>query len=212
MTPMPPTVFCNRCGFASIDDANFCQRCGATILDRSKVVAALQLPDMMPHYAGFWIRVVSSLLDTVVLVGALIPIRMLFGSAVTVIGVNAGFPIHKVMVTRRVVRIVLGFFLGWIYKAGMESSTYQGTLGKLVTHLKVTDTQEKRLTLGRASARYFSKYLSTLVLFMGYVMVAFDEKKRGLHDRIAGTFVVYRPKRPDITTNDNAHPVAPSAR
>ncbi|MGH9316538.1 MAG: RDD family protein, partial [Thermoanaerobaculia bacterium] len=43
---------------------------------------------------------------------------------------------------------------------------------------------------GRATGRHFSKILSTLILFIGFLMVAFSEKKQGLHDRIAETLVV----------------------
>ena len=82
--------------------------------------------------------------------------------------------------------------MGCAYRAGMESSVYQATLGKLAMQLKVTDLSGNRISFDRAIARYFSKYLSTLTLGVGYVMVAFDERKRALHDRIAGTLVQRR--------------------
>jgi uncharacterized RDD family membrane protein YckC len=74
----------------------------------------------------------------------------------------------------------------------MESSDYQATLGKLTVRLKVTDLEGRRLSFARATRRYFSKYLSAISLGVGYLMVAFDSEKQGLHDRVAGTRVQYR--------------------
>jgi hypothetical protein len=47
-------------------------------------------------------------------------------------------------------------------------------------------------SFGRAVGRHFAKYLSGLILYLGYVMVAFTSQKRGLHDYIAGTLVLRR--------------------
>jgi uncharacterized RDD family membrane protein YckC len=79
---------------------------------------------------------------------------------------------------------------GWLYFALMESSSKQGTLGKMALSIVVTDVNGNRITFGRATGRYFGKILSGLILYIGYIMVAFTEKKQGLHDMIAGTLVV----------------------
>ncbi|MGZ4164593.1 MAG: RDD family protein [Tumebacillaceae bacterium] len=83
----------------------------------------------------------------------------------------------------------LSFIVGWLYFAFMESSDKQGTFGKQVMKLKVTDTDGNRISFGRATGRYFSKYISALILCIGYLMAAFTEKKQALHDMIAGTLV-----------------------
>jgi uncharacterized RDD family membrane protein YckC len=44
--------------------------------------------------------------------------------------------------------------------------------------------------LVKATIRYFSKYISAIILFIGYIMAAFTEKKQALHDIIAGTLVL----------------------
>jgi uncharacterized RDD family membrane protein YckC len=56
--------------------------------------------------------------------------------------------------------------------------------------MKVTDLAGNRIFLLRATGRYFAKTISGLILFIGFIMVAFTEKKQGLHDMIAGTLVV----------------------
>lgn len=79
---------------------------------------------------------------------------------------------------------------GWMYYALMESSSYQGTLGKRALGLKVTDLGRARITFGSATIRYFSKILSALMLHIGFIMAAFTEKKQALHDIIASCLVI----------------------
>lgn len=74
----------------------------------------------------------------------------------------------------------------------MENSATQGTLGKLALGIKVTDLNGRRIGFGRATGRHFGKFISTLTLLIGYIMVAFTQKKQGLHDMMAGCLVVNR--------------------
>jgi uncharacterized RDD family membrane protein YckC len=83
------------------------------------------------------------------------------------------------------------FVLGWLYYASMESSAYQGTLGKMALGLIVTDMQGRRISFGRASGRFFAKLLTGLIpFFVGYIMAGFTEKKQALHDIIASCLVL----------------------
>ncbi|MFM9957093.1 MAG: RDD family protein [Phycisphaerales bacterium] len=77
----------------------------------------------------------------------------------------------------------------WIYASICESSVLMGTIGKRACGLRVTDLSGRRLGFGRASARYWSKVLST-PLFFGYFVAVFLGGRRGLHDVVAGTQVV----------------------
>lgn len=87
---------------------------------------------------------------------------------------------------------LLALSIGWIYFAAMESSPLQGTLGKLALRIKVTDLGGDRIGFGKATGRYFGKFLSALLLFAGFIMAAFTERKQGLHDKLAGCLVVNR--------------------
>ncbi len=58
--------------------------------------------------------------------------------------------------------------------------------------MKVIDEHGQRISFGRATGRYFAKILSTLILFIGFIMAGFDSKKQALHDKLATTFVVYK--------------------
>lgn len=77
-----------------------------------------------------------------------------------------------------------------LYYAAMESSRYQATIGKIVLGVKVVDHNNQRLEFPRALLRNVSKILSGFILGIGYLMIIFDDRKQGLHDKIADTFVV----------------------
>jgi uncharacterized RDD family membrane protein YckC len=87
------------------------------------------------------------------------------------------------------VTIVLLVFGSWLYEAFMESSSYQATLGKMILGMKVTDLSGNRISFGRATGRHFAKWISGMILCIGYIMVGFTERKQGLHDLLAGTLV-----------------------
>ena len=77
-----------------------------------------------------------------------------------------------------------------IYYALMESSKYQATLGKIVMGIKVVNKNNQPLDFSKALLRNLSKLLSAFILGIGYIMIIFDDRKQGLHDKIADTFVV----------------------
>lgn len=77
-----------------------------------------------------------------------------------------------------------------IYYPIMESSKYQGTIGKIVMGIRVTGLDNERISLAKAILRSLSKILSAAILGIGYIMIMFDDRKQGLHDKIADTLVV----------------------
>ncbi|MSP88900.1 MAG: RDD family protein [Alphaproteobacteria bacterium] len=123
-------------------------------------------------YGGFWLRVVAAFIDEVILT---IATAIVHGWAEP-----TGF----------VATPFAGVALHWLYEAGMTASRYRATPGKMAVGLKVTDHAGHPLSFARATGRHFTKYLSLVILAFGFVMVAFTDKKRGLHDMIAGTLVL----------------------
>ena len=67
---------------------------------------------------------------------------------------------------------------------------FGATLGKMALKLKVVRPDGSPVSYMRALGRHFAKYLSAIILLIGYIMAAFDEEKRALHDRICDTRVV----------------------
>ncbi len=149
-------------------------------------------------YAGFWKRFAAYLIDklliTTVSLMILIPVLVVFGVGLGVVASEGDDEdILAVALTAAAVYILIAVFimiLTWLYYALMESSTQQGTLGKMALSIKVTDIQGQRLTFGRATGRYFSKIISDLTFGIGYIIAGFTEKKQALHDMIASCLVV----------------------
>ena len=85
--------------------------------------------------------------------------------------------------------VALAFAGQWLYEALLTSSSWQGTVGKRVLQLKVTDESGNRIGFGRATGRFFAKILSSMFFCIGFIMVGLTDRKRGLHDMLAGTLV-----------------------
>ncbi len=80
----------------------------------------------------------------------------------------------------------------WLYFSLMESSAKQATPGKRIMNLVVTDINGERISFARATGRYFGKIISGIVLYIGFIMAAFTERKQALHDILAGCLVLDR--------------------
>lgn len=78
----------------------------------------------------------------------------------------------------------------WLYYAVLESSDKKATFGKRALDIKVIDSNNNKISFLRATIRYWSKFISALILLVGYIMAAFTPKKQALHDIIASTYVV----------------------
>ena len=155
----------------------------------------------LEDHAGFWKRVVAYILDYIVLVIPNLLISKLLGadaaqsalmqSAQSATGdpgalMSAYGAFYSAMLPAMLVQIVIA----WLYFAVCESSSWQATLGKLAMGIRVVDLKGDRISFMRATGRYFAKILSGMILCIGYLMVAFTERKQGLHDMIAGTLVL----------------------
>ena len=77
-----------------------------------------------------------------------------------------------------------------LYFSVMESSRYQASLGKMAMGIKVVDFDGNRISFRTAVLRAVGKILSQSIMWIGFIMAAFTERKQGLHDIIAGTLVV----------------------
>ncbi|HWR29473.1 MAG TPA: RDD family protein, partial [Negativicutes bacterium] len=86
--------------------------------------------------------------------------------------------------------MIISALLSWAYFAMMESSGWQGTVGKKIMGIKVTDLYGSRITLGRATIRLVVKSFLSSWLMIGYIMAFFTQRKQSLHDMIAGTLVL----------------------
>jgi|SRR5580704_10269145 uncharacterized RDD family membrane protein YckC len=169
--------------------------------------AAFGAPPAQPYgmvalpspFAGFWLRLVAHFIDSI-LIGFACCVAIFVVIVVVGFGtfkgdlenINSPDEFFTATVIVAIVFVALVLMVGtWIYYAGMESSSHQGTLGKIALGLFVTDLQGRRVTFGRASGRFFAKIVSNLVPFcLAYIMAGFTDKKQALHDMIAGCLVL----------------------
>jgi uncharacterized RDD family membrane protein YckC len=139
------------------------------------------------RYGGFWIRVVAYIIDAIVLNVAFAIIGMFLG--VSLIPADPTKLDPEVMSKMGVFELV-ALVVTWLYFALLESSQRGATVGKMAMGLRVVDEQGNRISFGRATGRFFAKFVSGIILLLGYIMVAFTERKRALHDMMAGTLVI----------------------
>lgn len=140
------------------------------------------------EYAGFWIRVGASIIDSVLLMLVTYPLL------VAVYG-WAGIDYSRAMRTTGFVDILLTWVLPivaiiwfWMQK--------QATPGKMLLSLRVVDAQTGHaLTFGQSIGRYLSYFVAGIPFGLGFIWVAFDSKKQGWHDKLAGTVVIRDKKR-----------------
>ncbi len=78
----------------------------------------------------------------------------------------------------------------WLYYAGFESSRSQATPGKLLMRIVVTDLEGNKPSFARVTLRHFAKFISTLIIFLGFLMIGLTKNRQGLHDKIAGCLVL----------------------
>jgi len=129
-------------------------------------------------YAGFWRRLGAYVVDAAMLVG----IEIVLASSISVLEPDNFEALANVA--------PVSAALWWAYFAILESSPAQGTLGKLAFNLQVTDVNGDPISFRRAFFRHAAKFVSSLLLGIGWLMAAFTPRKQAFHDLIAGTLVV----------------------
>ena len=146
----------------------------------------------MQHYGGFWLRFVAYFIDAIIMniVGGALGLVVGLGVGAAGAGSNAA-------TASTIGAGGLSLLVNWLYSAVLESSSWQATLGKKALSLVVTDESGQRISFGRATGRYFAKIVSAMILLFGFFMIGWTERKRGLHDMIAGT-LVQKANSPDL--------------
>lgn len=144
-----------------------------------QIIDAPEASETPLEYAGFWIRAGAIIIDIILLAIVQQIVNLVLGGSFT----------HPSGAAQGV-----NLLLGVLYFTLMESSANQATLGKMAVGIKVGDESGNRISYANALGRYFSKFISGIILGIGYFMAGWDEKKQALHDKIAGTYVFYARK------------------
>ena len=137
------------------------------------------------QYAGFWIRTGAAIIDSILIVLIIVPLLIAIygwayfdGNHSGLIAGPADFLISWVLPPLAVIAF-------WIVK--------QATPGKMAVSTRIVDAASgEAASAGQLVGRYLAYYVSLLPLGLGILWVAFDKKKQGWHDKLAGTVVVRR--------------------
>lgn len=133
------------------------------------------------EYVGFWARTGAALIDTILLIMIVTP--LLFS-------IYGWSYFHS----EKIIQGPADFFISWVIPIAAIIAFWvkkQATPGKMVFSARIVDARTGRgMTPGQAVGRYLAYFVSILPLGLGILWVAFDARKQGWHDKIAGTVVV----------------------
>lgn len=135
------------------------------------------------EYAGFWIRLGAGVIDLLVLI-------LIGGIILFVSGSPAFLFIGELIFS-------FSYFVGfWIWRGQ--------TPGKMAVGIKIIRTDSSPITWRYALLRCAGYIVSVMTVFIGFIWIAFDSHKQGLHDRIADTYVVKLPVKQVVFTGSYA--------
>jgi uncharacterized RDD family membrane protein YckC len=200
-----PARFCSSCGrsFPAADLAMFgesaiCVECKPAWIQRLRQGMESTTPAPF-RYAGFWIRTGAVLIDSLILgIVQSVIFMILFGgtfASMFTVAARGGDPSE----TAALLAPMFGFIglyqlLSYALQCAYSSFLwvkYGATLGQMAVGIKVVRPDGSPLSWGVAIGRYFAFLLSTLILCIGHMMAGWDDEKRALHDRLAGTRVIH---------------------
>jgi uncharacterized RDD family membrane protein YckC len=188
--------WCPVCKEMNPLDAEYCNACGHD-LGRIAVTYVTDYDERPAPgdsvYAGFWLRLLALIIDDAIMstvrsifaVPLIMAIPMLPGVEET-----TEEPAFSLFSLIAIGTLIFFLVLEYLYYALMESSSLQGTLGKVALNIVVTDLDGNRISFGRASGRFFGRILSAMIFYIGFLMVAFTPRQQALHDMLAGCLVI----------------------
>lgn len=137
-------------------------------------------------YAGFWIRVWASIIDSIILLVIIMPVMSFIYGDVYWNGEKFFLGFWDLLVNYILPAIAVILF--WVYRSA--------TPGKLAANLSIVDAKTGyKPTTAQFIIRYLGYYVAMIPLFLGILWVAFDDRKQGWHDKLAGTVVIKNNRR-----------------
>lgn len=143
-------------------------------------------------YAGFFVRLAAYLIDWIIVGAALLVVKIPFWIAAFARG---GSILTRDFIFQYSVYDILIYFLKVTYFVLLTYFT-GATLGKRLLNIAVVSEEDRKPTLFEIIYREsVGKFLSGLIMSVGYIIIGLDKRKRGLHDQLADTCVVYCHKK-----------------
>jgi uncharacterized RDD family membrane protein YckC len=203
MTPELQHSFCSECGrpatsdeLVRFGDRLICPNCKNAYAQKLREGVATA---GFVRYGGFWLRFVAVLIDGIIMAVPIGILQMLLlgGMGATLArstpGPNATpeevFRMLGPMFAAMGFSVTVAMTIACIYETFFLVK-FAATPGKMALGLQVLRPDGSKLSVGRAIGRHFSKLLSGMILYIGYIMAGFDSQKRALHDMICDTRVI----------------------
>jgi uncharacterized RDD family membrane protein YckC len=160
------------------------------IIGKEKLSEGVEPVTVAMRYAGFWIRFAAKFVDGIIMSVLVVVPMIAIMASMGMFERSSEEPSEAEIIVQLVFQIVYVAVYGAysIFFVGK----YGATPGKMACKIKVVDETGANIVYGRATGRFFAEFLSSLLCYIGYIMVAFDEEKRALHDRICHTRVIYK--------------------
>ena len=118
-------------------------------------------------YAGFWQRFLAGIIDSIILI-----------------------VIEVILIFIPIIGWILSLFVTWLYFAIQHSSTKQATFGMRALDIKITNENHGKIGFWRATGNFYLTVISALVVFIGFLMIAFTSRKQGFHNLISRTLCI----------------------
>ncbi len=170
---------CTGCGTVNRVTSAYCHKCGLEL-----PLEMVTGPAIRP--AGFWIRLTAFLIDQVFLIMVGIIIFSVTGDQESASVVDLWERLDEIDIWSDV---VMPLSIEAVYFT-VAIGIWGRTIGKALMRVKVVRTDGSRVSIGRAFGRYLAYLLNWMVLGIGFVVIALNPQKRGLHDLIVDTRVV----------------------
>lgn len=139
---------------------------------------------------GFWIRFLASFIDRIILNIIAVLVVFFTGLGSGLGAVIRGGVLEEALMLSIIMASFINFLVGMAYSVFFVGWSGQ-TPGKMALKLKIIQINGKEMTYGKAFLRWLGYFLSfPFTLGIGYLMIALSSQKQGLHDKIAGTYVI----------------------
>ena len=142
----------------------------------TEVTEMKEITEQAPvNYAGFWIRFVALVIDTLVLSFLsfllIIPLLGLIGLSSLNFSDLSSMDEEEIVMTILAISTPLylaNAIMTWLYYALLQSGPWQATLGKRAVGVKVVDKNGDRVSFTTASVRYLGRIISGMTMLIGW--------------------------------------------
>ena len=186
---------CSECGrtfpeeeMISFENAKVCAGCKPVFIQ--KIKEGVSVAGVM-EYAGFWIRFGAIFIDGIILWTVQMVVYAVFGiiTAAAIPSIPGESSNPSFFIIGQVIITLLSFVISAAYDIWFVGR-FGATPGKMACKIKIVTPDGGKVNYSRALGRYFAKWISSMILGIGFLMAAFDDEKRTLHDRICETRVI----------------------